>query len=92
MAVFQIDQNHRLASDSRQWVLQKRGKDDKQGNEVWTSIRFYSTLEGAVRSSYEYFQRKLDAETILDFMEQSKRLLDRFTAIFSPKLHIEEKK
>ena len=91
MANFELDDKHRLASDSRQWCLQVRGKDDKDGNEVWTSKRYYSTLSGAVRKEYEHFQRKLDADNVLDFMEQSKRLLDKFVEIFSPKLHIEEK-
>ncbi len=91
MASFKINEDHRLKSDSRQWALQKRSTDTKTGDDNWTSIRFYTTLEGAVAASYQYFQNQIEADNITDFMSDSKKLLSEFVEIFSPQLNIESK-
>ena len=95
MAHFQINDDYRLASDSRQWIIQKKGiakgKDGAEDSVIWNNLLYYSSLPSAVQAAYGYFQRQSEADNILDFMDDSRRLIDKFTAIFSPKLHIEEK-
>ena len=49
------------------------------------------TIESAVKSAYRHFQNTQDANGVLEIMEGSKRLLDQFTAILSPKFTVIEK-
>jgi hypothetical protein len=91
MACFKIDDDYRIKSDKRQWMLQKRSKDDKEGNEVWTSFKYQGTLPAIVRTSYEYFVRQSEAEGILELMNESKRIINHLTKISTPVLEIKER-
>ena len=88
MAAFEINEDYRLKSDSRQWSLQRRSVDSKTGETNWTSIRYYSTIQGSVTASYGYFQRQIEADNITEFMAKSNSLLVDFSNIFSPQLTV----
>jgi len=92
MVKIELMNDHRLVSDSKQWIFQKKSKKlDKYGNEDWRSLYYNTTIESAVKSAYRHFQNTQDANGVLEFMEGSKRLLDQFTAILSPKFTVIEK-
>jgi len=91
MAHFKIDDTHRLKSGSHQWKLQLKSVNKNTGETAWQSFRYYTTIESAVIGCYAYFQRQSDADNVLDFMNDSKELLNKFTAILSPKFNVDEK-
>lgn len=89
MATFILNPEYRIKSDSRQWIIQKRIKDDAEGNEQWTPKLYYSTLPQAVQQVYNLFLRQSDADNILDFIEDSTEILNELCKTFNPLLKIE---
>ena len=92
MATIQLLDNHRLKSDSRQWVFQKtNGKKDDDGELVYTNIGYYTTLTSAVNASYGYFIRKSDADGALELLQDSKCIFNKMVEMLSPVAEITEK-
>ena len=95
MAIIYLQDNHRITSDSRQWIIQKRGKDtvDDGGvrHEFWKSIGYYPTLEGVALGAYQMFLRQSDAVGIDEFMTDSKRIFNKMVSCLSPVMDIKEK-
>ena len=95
MATIYLQDNHRITSDSRQWIIQKRGKDtvDDGGvrHEFWKSIGYYPTLEGVALGAYQMFLRQSDAVGIDEFMTDSKRIFNKTVSCLSPVMDIKEK-
>lgn len=92
MANIKLDEKHRIKSDSRQWIFQSTtGEPNKDGDIAWSNIGYYSTLTAVVNASYAYFLRKSDADSIVDFMEDSKRIFNRMVETLSPVMEIKEK-
>jgi len=98
MVTIELLEGHRISSGDKQWTFEKRSKEpnkkDKNGNltgeYTYSPIGYYGTIDGAVWGAYKYFQRRLDADGVTDFMIESRRLLDSFTAILSPKFSVVE--
>ena len=89
MATLPLIDGHRLKSDSKQWVLQKSGID-KAGEETWSNIGYYSTLKAAVNSSYAYFVKKSDADSIDAFVADGRDILSRLSEALSPSIIVTE--
>lgn len=61
----QIDENHQIVSDQRQFALQKRGSFSEKSQEwTWSSIGHYSTLPQALEALFNYRVRVSDAKGI----------------------------
>jgi hypothetical protein len=89
MATLPLIDGYRLKSDSKQWVLQKGGVD-KDGEDTWSNIGYYSTLKAAVNASYAYFVKKSDADSIDQFVTDGRDILSRLTEALSPSIIITE--
>ncbi len=91
MATLKLIDGHRLKSDAKQWVLQKLGKGkDKDGEEIWSNIGYYSTLPAAVNASYAYFIKKSDADSIETFVADGRSILNRLSAALTPTITVTE--
>ena len=86
MATIQIDGKHRLSSDARQWSLQVKRK--VRGEDNWSPIRHYSTLESAAKGCYTYFVNTSDADGAIEIMEESKAILVKLTSALTPEMKI----
>ena len=95
MAIIYLQDNHRITSDSRQWIIQKRGKDtvddDGVSHEFWKSTGYYTTLEGVAQGAYQMFLKQSDAVGIDEFMQDSKRIFNKMVECLSPVMDIKEK-
>ena len=89
MATLTLIDGHRLKSDSKQWTLQKGGID-KEGEETWSNIGYYSTLPAAVNASYAYFVKKSDADSIDSFVADGRSILNRLAAALTPSITVTE--
>lgn len=66
----QLTKDYRIASDSRQWTLQKyAGLDRKTGIQVWQPIAYYSSLDGLVKGTTERLMREIPAKTLQEVQE-----------------------
>lgn len=90
MATFRLNEEYRITSDSRQWIIQKRiiHKDKNNTSEDWESKLYYTTLPMAVQQVYWRFLREIEADNILDFVNESKEILNDLCKTFNPLLDI----
>ena len=69
-----LDEGYRLSSDSRQWMIQKLGKEkNKETGEIedkWTSINYHPTPEMAIRHHAHMRVREQEAETLTEELEK----------------------
>ena len=71
----QITKEYRIASDSRQWMIQKyTGLDKKTGEQVWQSIAYYSETEKLVKGLIERAIRDSDARTLADALRDIEKV------------------
>ena len=91
MATISLKEGYRIKSDSRQWIFQKQGSDDQEGNEVWSNIGYYSSIKPLVNACYGYFLRKSDADSINDFMDDARAEFNSLVDSLSPIAEIAEK-
>lgn len=71
MLEIQLDDTHSLVSDSMNYVLQRRGivKEGKnKGNETFTPIGYFSTIENALKAYKQTLIRKADITTINELL------------------------
>ena len=87
MVIIPLLKDHRLKSDTKQWIFQ-REYINKQGETAYKNIGYYTTIEGAARASYEYFKRHCDADGIIEFNRESKRILTELATALSPLMEI----
>lgn len=57
--IIPIDKEFRINSDRYQWIVQKYGGVNKDGEEVWRSETFHATLGHAVKALGERLCREL---------------------------------
>ena len=90
MAKFDLDENHRLRSDSRQWILEKR-VNVKDGDQVWRIIGYHSSVRTAIDSVYGHMLRSSEAQSFIEFKQDAKRIFDKLVSVLSPIADIREK-
>ena len=62
--ILPIDDQYRIASDSRQWMIQE--PRTRNGETEWESRYYFGTLESAVIELREVMVRTSDGETLAD--------------------------
>lgn len=79
----QINDNFKIISDSKQYILQKRtiqGAEAKNpGTEVWGNIGYYQTFQGVVKESIHHGIRAVDLENIQDIADYIDQFMLGFT-------------
>lgn len=89
MATMQINEQYRLRSDSRQWIFEKiTNSKNKDGEVIYTPLRFHSSLEAAVKAAHGYFLRSSDADGIIELVDESNRILGELTKVLTPRMEI----
>ena len=59
-----INDQYRIASDSRQWMIQK--SRTRNGETVWQPKSYFGTIDSAVKELGELMVRTSDAQTLVD--------------------------
>lgn len=88
MEIIELNESHRLSSDSRQWKLEKKNTNTNTGEVTWSQIRYYTTLDGAVNACHGYFLRISDAMEINELIAESKRITDDLVKALKPKIEL----
>jgi hypothetical protein len=79
MPIIPLNKKYRLASNFRSWELQKKSsrKHRRTGlpSEEWGAIRWYSTLDSALKDATEVCLRISKAEEVGEAIREVKELL-----------------
>ena len=91
-----LNNGYRLASDKRQWMVQRyegtatSGK--RAGEEIWRSLSFHPTATKAVSHHAETLVRLSDAETLDQAIADVKKITDELTkALQAPEFEVHVK-
>mgnify|MGYP003615683951 FL=1 len=78
-----INNDFRIASDSKQFILQKRsiqGAESKNpGTEVWANVGYYQTLAGLAKDAVHYGLRTSELEDVQEMADYIDQFLLGFT-------------
>lgn len=89
----EINENYRVTSDPRQFILQKRSGVDKKTGEVnWNSVSFHATLESLVQTAVWRDFRGGGTESIESALERVNGLIRDLRREFKPMLNIKANK
>ena len=87
--IIPIDNQHRIASDRYQWVLQERQsyKNSKTGETVsnWAAVGYFSRLDSLVSALFDLRLRLSDAEGIAEATQEAKRITKQLHVALSMK-------
>ena len=82
--IIPINKKYRIASDSRQWMLQQFHKASAKKPDRWESVQFYSKLDNLVGNLSERMLRESDAVGIAEAMVEVKRIATTLTNALRP--------
>ena len=78
--ILPINDQYRIASDSRQWMIQASRM--RNGELVWEPKLYFGTIESAVKELGELMVRESEAETLVDALAD----VEKVTTILSQAL------
>ena len=65
MATINLQDNHRIRSDSKQWIFEKRSsKANDKGEFSYIPLAYYASPEGVIKLACHHFVRKSDADGV----------------------------
>ena len=85
--IIPIDNDHRLASDRHQWIVQERTvtkTGPNKGEERWKNISYWATPQGAVNGMVKLKIRLHDSETLTDALEFITNTLNQVSQALTP--------
>jgi len=85
MSILYINDNYRIASDSRQWIIQKSRINKTQETE-WTPVLYFSTLGGAVKELKARLIRESDAVGINELVIAAKSVQAEIDSVLIPEI------
>jgi len=62
--ILPIDKNYRLAGTSQAWTIEKCRM--RKGKQSWEAIKWYNSLDGAIKALANLMVRTSDAETLAE--------------------------
>ena len=94
--IIPINGKYRLASDSRQWIIQqnmgiakKDGKGRRAGEPIWKGISFHTKIDSAVGRLAELQIMESDATTLGEALSVVRNVTDGLSSIFHPVAKVE---
>ena len=92
--IIPIDDNHRIASDANQWIVQEKriaGENSKNAGEVsWVNHSYYMKLQGAVNGLAQLKLRLNDSETLTDALDYIDRLSTKLSKALTPMFEVKK--
>ena len=79
-----INERFRIASDARQWMIQKARR--RNGRTVWQSKYYFGTFEGAVKDLGELMVRESEARTLVDALDDVEKVTTTLSQALTPQL------
>lgn len=80
--IFNVTPKYRILSDLNSWMIQKR--ITRCQDEAWMSIKWYTSLEGAINGLAQMLIRSSEAESLLDALEDVKSVTAQLSLAFAP--------
>lgn len=86
--IISINDKYRISSDTHGWAIQEaRRRTNRRTGDVSTvfeSIRWHSSLQGAVNGLAELWMRTSDAEGVAEALAEAKNLLSVISRALTP--------
>ena len=83
---FLIDENYRIRSDSRQWMIDK--KRSRKGKENWQPTHYFSTFHRCVQRLGEMLCRELDTEGVAEALTGIDEVSTKLSRALSPDFRV----
>jgi hypothetical protein len=77
-----INERYRIASDSRQWMIQELRT--RSGAIEWRSKSYFGTIESAVKELGELMVRTSDAQTLVDALADVEKVTTTLSQALTP--------
>ena len=77
-----INERYRIASDSRQWIIQELRT--RSGANEWRSKSYFGTIESAVKELGELMVRTSDAQTLVDALADVEKVTTTLSQALTP--------
>lgn len=69
-----VQDNIYIESDDRQFIIKKYGKKDKNGNDTYTSLGYFTTLESVCKYLIRLKVFESQATTIKELLDDYRRI------------------
>ena len=89
--IVRINDRYQIVTDPLQYTIQfNRASRERrnQGKNQWTSMRYYTTLCGAVNGLIEMDLRSVELESLCEAVKRSKTLVRDLTAALLPRYEV----
>ena len=80
--VIPIDDRYRIASDSRQWIIQELRT--RNGANEWQPKYYFGTIESAVKELGELMVRTSGAQTLVDALADVEKVATTLSQALTP--------
>ena len=80
--ILPINDQYRIASDSRQWMIQASRM--KNGESVWEPKLYFGTIESAVKELGELMVRTSGAQTLVDALADVEKVTTTLSQALTP--------
>ena len=77
-----INKRYRIASDSRQWIIQELRT--RNGANEWRPKSYFGTIESAVKELGELMVRTSDAQTLVDALADVEKVTTTLAQALTP--------
>ena len=82
--ILPVNDKYRIASDSRQWIVQTPVKVSSKYPDGWKSTSYYASLPQLVNALSDRMLRESDAVGVAEGLEEVKCILRTLTHALSP--------
>ena len=85
----QIDDKTRITSDAHNFIIQKLTGKDKQGNDVWTGKKFYTSIGAMLRGLHQQKLRNTACTSMAELgaaIKESTAYLEDLAAQIEPQV------
>ena len=86
----QLDDKHRISSDLRNYIIQKKAVKKKTGQIYWKSEHFYRTINALLKDYREMRLRSCkDIDSFEDYINEAKAITYVLEKVIVPTKHID---
>lgn len=86
--IIPINDQYRITSDPRQWILQTPVKVSSRHPDGWKSTAYYISLSQLVNSLCERMCRESNAVGVVEGLAETKRILRTLTRALAPQYDV----
>ncbi len=86
--IIPIDDQHRIAADERQWILQRYAGIGKDGKPRWNPESYHLRLGTLVQDLVESRLRTSDAATLAEALENFKHICNSLSLALTPVIDV----